>query len=280
MMRLCRIFAVALVTAVAAVPFGIAGGRASAQIVPASSATKTASPAPAALTYCPLSTRVRDVDDTHTRYAVSFRALETGRASGTLALWAGDRRYDVPFRDAVALDSRDRISPETAFVVRFAAPTTLDGAVVTAIDEGGTLWPCDPWFSPWVPAPRSGPDFRTPGERTAEDRFLARARAAKPIDAPPAVADPPICTTPNRPGRTVYAVSPDRPSPFLEGVSVVMVLLDPTDNIADTRIETSAGNRSLDLVALSAARRSQFQGPIFRCRRVMGAYLFSVEFSP
>ena len=260
--------------------FSIAGGSASAQSVPVPSATQTASPAVAALTYCPLSTSVRVLDYTRTRYAVSFRALETGRASGTLALWAGDRRYDVPFHDVVALDSRDRISPETGFVVRFAAPTMLDGAVVTAIDNGGTLRPCDPWFAPWVPAARSGPDGRTTEERTAEDRFLSRARAAVAIDAQPAIADPTTCSTPNRPAHTVYAVSPDRPSPILTGVAVVMVLLDPPDKITGARIETTSGNRSLDLVALSAARRSEFQGQIFRCRHVMGGYLFSVEFGP
>jgi hypothetical protein len=262
---------------IAALCFSITGGRESAQGAPVPTSFPAAS---AAVTYCPLSTAVHNLDYTRTRYAVSFRALETGRATGTVALWAGDRRYDVPFRDVVALDSRDRISPETSFVVRFAAPTALDGAVVTAIDEGGKLRPCDPWFAPWVPAVGSGPDFRTPEERTAEERFLSRARAATAIDAPPGVADPTTCTTPSRPGRTVYAVSPDRPSPILEGVSVVMVLLDPTDKIAGTRIETSSGNRSLDLVALSAARRSEFQGQIFRCRHVMGGYLFSVDFSP
>jgi hypothetical protein len=264
----------------AAICFSAGGGNASAQSVPVPSATKTASPAPAALTYCPLSTSVRELDDTRTRYAVSFRALETGRASGTVALWAGNRRYDVPFLDVVALDSRDRISPETSFVVRFAEPTTLDGAVVTAIDEGGALHPCDPWFAPWVPGPRSGPDLRTPEERTAEDRFLARARASVAIDAPPAVADPVTCTAPTRPGRTVYAVSPNSPSPILSGVSVVMVLLDPSDKIADVRIERSSGHRSLDIVALSAARGSEFRGQIFRCRHVMGGYLFSIQFDP
>jgi hypothetical protein len=260
--------------------FTIAAGSASAQSVPAPSATTTASPAPAALAYCPLSTGVRELDDSRTRYAVSFRALETGRASGTVSLWAGNRRYDVPFRDVVALDSRDRISPETSFVVRFPAPTTLDGAVVTAIDEGGTLHPCDPWFSPWVRGAPSGPDYRSPEERTTEERFLSRARAAVAVDAPPAVADPVTCSAPTRSGRTVYAVSPNSPSPILSGLAVVMVLLDPSDKIAGVRIERSSGNRSLDIVALSAARGSEYQGQIFRCRHVMGGYLFSVQFDP
>ncbi|MEA2786293.1 MAG: hypothetical protein QOF71_2397 [Candidatus Eremiobacteraeota bacterium] len=250
----------------------------SAQTAPGPSAPAASAPS-ATLKYCPLSTRVHDVDDTHTRYAVSMRALETGRASGIVALWAGNRRFDVPFRDVLALDSRDRISPETSFTVRFAAPTTLDGAVVTAIDEGGTLRPCDPWFAPWIPVSRTAPDRRTAEERTTEERFLSRARAATPIDAPAAVADATTCAVPNQSARTVYAVTPDRPRFGGTGLTVVMVLVDPTDKVAGARIQTSSGNRQLDEVALSAARLSEFQGQIFRCRHIMGGYLFSVEFN-
>ena len=251
----------------------------SAQTTPVPSAAPI-SARPGTLKYCPLSTRVRDLDDTHTRYAVSLRALETGRASGTVALWAGSRRYDVPFRDVLALDSRDRISPETSFTVHFGAPTTLDGAVVTAIDEGGMMRPCDPWFAPWVPVGRAGTDYRTAEDRTTEERFLSRARAATAIDAPAAVADPTTCATPNQSARTVYAVTPDRPRFGGTGLSVVLVLVDPTDKVVDARIQTSSGHRQLDEVALSAARLSEFQGQVFRCRHIMGGYLFSVEFNP
>lgn len=260
-------------TIIAAVCVSLAATNASAQ-------TATVPIAPGALTFCPLSTRVREVDDTHTRYAVSFRAFETGRAAGIVALWAGDRRYDVPFRDAVALDSRDQTSPETAFVVRFAAPTALDGAVVTAIDEGGTLQPCGPWYAPWVSIARSSADRRTPSDRSTEEQFLSRARAAVAVDAPPAVTDPTPCATPNRPAQTTYAAEPVQPQFSEGGTSSVLVLLDPSDKIASARIEKSSGDRRLDNTALNAARRSEFQGQIFRCRHVMGAYLFTVQFSP
>jgi len=59
-----------------------------------------------------------------------------------------------------------------------------------------------------------------------------------------------------------------------------MVLLDPADKIAGTRIQRSSGNLAFDNLALRAARGSEFQGQIFRCRHVMADYLFSVEFSP
>jgi hypothetical protein len=257
----------------------VAGANASAQTAPLPAVTRApaASGTPA---WCPLSVRVRDVDDTHTRYAVSFRAFTSGTASGIVALWAGDRRYDVPFHNVVALDSRDRISPETSITVRFAAPVSLDGAVVTAVGEGASLLPCDPWYAPWIPGARSGPDLRTPEQRGTEDRFLARARAAAAIDAPAAVADPRPCTTPDRPARTVFATRPDTPQFAGGGLSVVMVVLDPADKIVSARVERSSGDGRLDAAALGAARGSEFQGQIFRCRHIMGGYSFSVEFGP
>lgn len=248
-----------------------------------SASAQTAPPSPAAVptpAWCPLSTRVRDLDETHTRYAVSFRSLETGRASGTVALWAGDRRYDVPFHNVVALDTRDRNSPETSITVRFTAPTVLDGAVVTALDDGTGSRPCEPWFAPWVPNAPQLPGRQTRQERADEDRFVMRARAATPIDAPTPVSDPTTCTTPNRPATTVRAAVPGRPPTApMSGLVVVMVVLDPTDKIVGARIQRSAGDAGLNNTALDAAQRSEFKGQLFRCRHVMGAYLFTVEFN-
>jgi hypothetical protein len=265
------------VSALAVTCIGVAGMSASAQTAPAPNTPASPAAAPPAA-WCPLNTRVRDLDDTHTRYAVSFGAFEKGRASGIIALWAGDRRYDVPFRDAVAVDSRDRTAVPSAVVVRFAAPTKLDGAVVTSIDEGGTLRPCDPWFSPWVANQPFAPDRRSRAERRPEEQFLAAARAAAPTDAPAPVTDPAPCASPYRSGRTVYAPGPATPRGAGTGLAMVLVVLDPADKIFSTRIERSAGNPILDATALGAARGSEFQGQIFRCRHVMGSYLFSVNF--
>jgi TonB family protein len=68
--------------------------------------------------------------------------------------------------------------------------------------------------------------------------------------------------------------------PGLSGMSVILVLLDPANKVVNVRVERSSGNRSLDYVALAAARRSEFQGQTFRCRPIKGSYLFSVEFNP
>ncbi len=265
------------VVALAATCMSFVCVNASAQTAPVTSAPS----APAAsvpLGWYPLSTRVRDLDDTHTRYAVSFGSFETRRVSGTVALWAGDRRYDVPFRNVRAVDSRDATLPPGAVVVRFPAPIALDGAVVTSIEDGGTMRPCEPWFSPWLGSAPLGVDRRTAEQRRAAEQFLADARTAVALDAPAPVADVKPCTTPNRPGRTVRPIEPDTPRFAGSGISVVEVVLDPSDKIVNTRILRSAGNSRLDEAAVSAARASEFEGQTFRCRRVAGSYLFSVEF--
>ncbi len=251
----------------------------SAQTAPAASA----SPGPAATAtpaWCPLSTRVSELDATHTRFAVSFTSFDTGRASGIVALWAGDRRYDVPFHNVVAPDTRDRTTASTAIVVRFPAPTTLDGAVVTSIEDDGALRPCDPWYAPWVANMPIGPDLRTPADRRAKEQFLTAARAAVAVDAPGAIADAKPCTTPDQPGRTVFAPEPVKPAFTGTGLAVVLVLIDPSDRIVNVRLERSSGDARLDATALTTARDSEFRGQLFRCRHVMGSYIFTVQFNP
>lgn len=249
---------------------------ASAQTAPPPTATAL----PGLTTSCALSTRVRQLDDTHTLYAITLRSLEAGRSSGNVALWADDRRFDVAFHDLVTLDTRDRATPDTAVVVRFPAPTALDGAVVTSLDEDGTRRSCEPWFSPWVSTARMDPARLTPEQRRLEDQVLAGARAATVVDAPAAVTDPKPCATPDQTARTTYAVEPQMPRASGGGLAVVLVLLDTSDRVIGARIQRSAGDPRLDAAALGAARGSEFQGQTFRCRRVIGAYLFSVQFNP
>lgn len=260
----------------------LASVDASAQTAPPPSAT----PAPIAPTpagWCPLSIDVRELDYTRTRFAVSLTSLDIGRASGTVALWAGDRRYDVPFHNVVAVDSRVPWKPQVAVVVRFPEPIALDGAVVTAIDDGGGMRPCDPWYSPWIAPARLGISVQAADESQEGARiaalFLAAARTMAPVEAPTPVADPLRCTTPYRAARTVHEFEPETPGAAGAGTAVVHVLLDPSDKISSVRISHSSGRRALDEIALRAARLSEFQGQIFRCRHVMGSYLFSIEFS-
>jgi hypothetical protein len=226
--------------------------------------------------FCPLAAHVVDVDGTRTRYAVVLTSLETGRASGIVSLYAGNTRYDVPFHNAVALDTRDLKTPATPIVVRFAASTVLDGAAVTSIEDNGTN-PCDPVFSPWSSILLLSP--QTPEDRRRHELLVARARAEIGIEAPTPVADRISCAVPYRLPRTTFAFEPTTPYRDARGIAHVLVLLGPDNRVLGTRIEQSAGNEMMDNVALYAVAHSRFEGAIFRCRPVFGTYIFSVEFN-
>lgn len=227
--------------------------------------------------YCPLSAGVLDLDGAHTRYAVSVGALQTGLASGIVSLFAANRRYDIPFRNMVVVDSRDKTTtPSPPVVVRFPEATVLDGAAVTAIGDSGQER-CDPVFNPWIPIAFV---YRPDSEAgRAQQLTRARAQDVVPLDAPVPVADPVACPSPNVPSRTVSAFEPRNPAPGVKATVQVVVLLDTDDKLFGTRVQLSSGNRDLDRAAVDAAARSRFQGAIFRCRHVIGAYIFSVMFS-
>ncbi|MBV8370241.1 MAG: hypothetical protein JO036_15150 [Candidatus Eremiobacteraeota bacterium] len=225
--------------------------------------------------FCPVQPSVTVIDGTKTRYAITLHGLETGLASGIVSLYAGNRRYDVRFKNVVVPDMADDKTPEAPVVVRFPAAVSLDGAAVTAIEENG-MTTCSPVFSPWIASVDGA--VNNDGRRTEELR--ARARAQVPIDAPTAVDDPVSCAVPYRAPQTTFAFKPGNPYPDAEGQAVIVVLLGPDDRILGTRVLKTAGNNIMDRVALAATARSRFEGSVFRCRHVFGAYTFVVSFTP
>jgi hypothetical protein len=239
---------------------------------------RPSSPAPSSADapFCPVATSVVDADGTKTRYAVVFRAIETGRASGVVSLYAGNRRYDVPFHDVVALDTRDLTTPATPVVVRFATPTVIDGAAVTSIDDNG-LKPCAPLFSPWSSAiPMNA---QSAADRRRYELLRARARTDTGLEVPSPADDPVSCAVPYRRPRTTYAFEPTSPFRDAHGTSTILVMVGTDDRVLGGRVERSSGNTALDRVALDAAGRSRFVGSIFRCKPVIGIYLFTVDFN-
>jgi TonB family protein len=203
-----------------------------------------------------------------------------GQASGTIALWAGAARYDIPFRNAVATDTRERTAGGTPIIVRFPLPVVLDGAAVASLIENGTEQRCDPLFAPWFPGQPAGPERRTAAERRAADEFLERAAAISGIEAPDPITDPRPCTTPDRTARTVVATQPEAPPYGASGFVDVLVVLDATDRVTNVRVDRSRATQSMERAALAAASTSQFTGATFRCHPIVGAYRFSVEFGP
>ena len=232
--------------------------------------------------FCPLTPSVTDLDGAKTRYAVTLRGLETGRAGGVISLYAGNGRYDVPFHnlvvrgtDPIASLAGEETVPSIPIVVRFANPVVLDGAAVTAIEENG-MKPCNPVYAPWIAAHNREGSKR---DRYAE-KVRTQARAVAPIDAPRAVDDPVSCAVPYREPKTRFAFEPRNPYPEADGLAIVLVLLAPDDRILGTRVLKTAGNMIMDRVALGAAARSGFEGSVFRCHHVFGAYVFGVSFTP
>jgi hypothetical protein len=58
-------------------------------------------------------------------------------ASGTIAIFVGDERYDVPFADAVAVGRYEDLRAATPIVVRFPGRAAPTGAYVAALDGAG-----------------------------------------------------------------------------------------------------------------------------------------------
>ena len=253
----------------AAAPAGAAGAE----------ATRPAAPAGDGL--CPVSPDVIALDGSETLYAIRMSGLETGIASGTLAMYAGLTRYDVPFHDAVVAAMRDRTTQPTPIVVRFASPVRLDGAAVTSL-AGGTT-DCAVPFSPWL-RHRIGdePQVVSAADARWSSAFLAAAARTVPVNALPAIEDPAPCVDPYRLGTTVAAATPtmsriDRER-GVHAIVGVLILLRPDDSIAKTELLHSSGNPRLDAEALRTTARSTFRTARFRCRPTFGAYEFLVRF--
>lgn len=237
------------------------------------------------------------VDDARTRYALAFFSHDgTRRASGAVSLYAGDDRYDVDFADATVVDPRDRDAAPSPVVVVFAAPVTIDLAVVTAID--GTA--CDPRLEPWYPkkpvtaligrtsvgvygAPRADL-FRYEPSAAVWDRFRAEIPAAHAVEARPVVHEAHVaCAREHVGATTALAAQPDlsqeQISRFASGRAVILVSLDAANTVVRTRVEESSRNGALDRIAADAAARAEFRSPVVRCRPYAGSYLYEVVFN-
>ncbi len=244
--------------------------------------------------------RVERLDDAGTRYAIGLATRLTARtASGTLALYQGDTRYDVRFENAAIASRRTAGSTATPIVVRFAQPVALDAAVVTELGDPAPRR-CDPLFSPWVP---QAPETRQIG------RIMARLSPPRPGPAPaPQLEDPtlwssfrsaasiapavepqhqeteahPSCARPATVATTTHAVEPEYPDEAIArrvtGTAQVLVTLDENSRIVDATIGRSSGFKPLDDSARAAAQGAEFRTATFRCRPVAGTFWFVIEF--
>jgi TonB family protein len=235
---------------------------AAAQPAPSPSADPTAR--------CDVSFMVRRIDAT--RVALSFRTGGPSRpVSGTAALYEGDRRYDIAFRNAYARQPDGSRGDVIPVVIRFPSPVAIDAAIVTSIDQPSQP-ACSEETNPWI-ASKFDAEFYAP------DDAALRARTAGLVaqDAPPPVILPHACAVRAAQARTISAAQPNVWSGDGRMASV-LVSLDTGDNVVRTRIVRSTGEPRLDNAALDAARRTRYATMIFNCTKLAGDYIFSVSF--
>jgi TonB family protein len=208
---------------------------------------------------------------------LSSLGLDPGRASGTLAVFAGNERYDVPFSRVVATGARDStLDGATPIVVRFPRVLTVDGGYVASLadpDPGACIL-AYPWMPKNVATALAHPNVAN---------LRKRAEAATVVDAPPAVSEPaPPCAHPYAVATTTKPVTPDTPDlakqQALSGVVEVLVSLDGSGRVIDVAVWRTSTYPTLDKAAAGAAFASKFAPEVFRCVGVPSSYLFRAEF--
>jgi TonB family protein len=231
--------------------------------------------------WCPVTVNVDPLSQEHRVYALHLESSETGKASGTIALYAGDQRYDIPFESVVVTDWADDETVPTPLVVRFPASIDLDGAYVRFL-AAPLAERCDAPFLPWLPRTAKMRASPQPPKSTAE--YMRRALAAEPQEAPSAIADPRTCSTPDRRASTIAAVPPAYPAAAAKlGITAtvyVRVILNADDSIHSVAIINSSTRDDLDQSALAAASSSRFRGATFRCKPAIGVYAIGMIFGP
>jgi TonB family protein len=208
-------------------------------------------------------------------YAVTLLSLNgaTGTASGTLSLIADRQRYDVPFKDAVAIGDPEHTTNRPMILVNLAEPANILGARIASLD-GDSGGPCSPYttWGHWVRSKATSTDL------VAEATTLART--ASPIAAPPPTdVQPLVCAGPDADVRATLAANPADPVNH-RGSNVVDVEVYVTDDgtAAGATIYKSSTFPDLDQAAMDTALRSTYTPRIRHCRAMGAAHIFRADF--
>jgi TonB family protein len=266
------------------------GEPAGAQSAPATTLTLAAD-------LCPVFVgRVDNLDGIGTRYAVGLVTYgAAGNASGSIAIYSNDLRYDVPFKDIRTVNPTDPHAKPAPLVVRFTKPVTIDSAVVDTL--GTPAKACTTPYQPWTKnglAPVIGHELaarRSVGvdpamvaqsdvfdEEALWKTFDADAGRATAVDAGDASLATAACSTGGARPVMVHAGDVDIPPTFVGRTVIVaaLVTIGSNGSLIASEIVESSGNRDLDRNVLNAAKHGSFQGGQFRCVPDAGSYLFTV----
>jgi TonB family protein len=265
----CAVFGITLLL------ISSAGGSAVASAADASAAP---GPSPAAF-YCPLEIRaVKQLSSSEAGVLVAY-ALgsldEEGQASGTLAFYYGNDRYEAPFKGVKAVGFLEAGDAGTPIVVRFPPGVLPDAAYVSKL--GGDE--CPPGFV-WLPSVPHGLGKSRPYDA---DKFESEARGVVPIAAQFVSREGlPSCNEPTKAARVVSPALPDYPDVAayrgITGNVDVAVIVLGAGAPQSASVFASSGNAWLDRAAVVAAEKSNFSPGRFRSRDVSGVYLFHAEF--
>lgn len=190
--------------------------------------------------------------------------------SGTLTLYAGASRYDIPLHNFEVTTSM-RLDAVNPLVVRFPSPVRLDAAYLSSLD-GPNGGPCD-LTSGLSMFPRSG---------TA---YTKRALAATPIDAPQPVNDPAPCDNPYAKAHILKFAGPGKP-PDSSGVDVfgdavsIMVHIAPDGSIIDLVPLPPRAAAEREKAALAIARGSTYAPEVVRCKPIDSIYVYVDKLGP
>ncbi|HTW86333.1 MAG TPA: hypothetical protein VMD91_19840 [Candidatus Sulfotelmatobacter sp.] len=269
-----------------------------ATITPTLGATAFAQPSS---DLCPVFVgRVDALDDAGTRYAFGLLTYGgSGSASGTLAVYAADKRYSVPFTDAFVDDPTESTSRPRPLVVRFARPVTVSGAVVASL--GAPAAPCPTPYLPWTANGRVAQfvghqrlfydaesdrhqesDAAVIDERQLWNGFDAAAANVAPVDAGDGVPAA-RCTQDDRGASVTHveralipAIVPAGPFAYR---SAVLVTLDATGAVvAAATVVSAREDVPLDAAALTVAEHSSYRPARFRCAPAAGSYVFVLSY--
>jgi hypothetical protein len=227
--------------------------------------------------------------------ALTERSVDVTAIADTNAGWYEWSVRDVPIRPiTVAVRGHDfhytyKTAESAALTVQFPANVVVQHAWVTnAKTTGETLfgWDTRGDYTCEVPDLTNkgrNPDAdNAPGAERAPAQSVRAPAVATPSSAPfPASA----CKSPFSSGSVSAVMHPLFPDALVGRVvdpteTVLYVAIDDVGRLIDAWVLAGSGYSTMDLAALSAARRTTYVPATSYCRHVGGVYVVQEEFTP
>lgn len=208
-------------------------------------------------------------------FMLTSLGLDPGRASGTIAVYAGNERYEVPFSRVIATGARDSsLDGATPIPVRFPRRLAVDGGYVASLadPEPGKCIPAYPWTPKNAAAKLAQPNMA---------KLRKRLETAKVVEAPTPLSETtPTCAHPYAAASVKSVVTPVAPEAAqdMEGSVETIVSLDGAGAVLDVEVWRSSGHDPLDRAAAKAALASKFNPEVFRCANVPASYVVESTF--